>query len=73
MPKPIKRRELIRRLARLGWRGPFSGGSHQHMEKGERRQTIPNPHGSGDVDWTMVKRMLRQAEIDPAEWDQLGR
>ena len=32
---------------------------------------IPNPHGS-DLDWTLVKRILKQAEIDPVEWDKLG-
>jgi hypothetical protein len=29
MPKPIKRRELIRRFRALGWSGPYPG--HRHM------------------------------------------
>ena len=43
MPKPIKRRELIRRLRILGWSGPEGGGSHPFMRKAGRRLIVPNP------------------------------
>ena len=33
---------------------------------------IPNPHGS-DIDWSLMKRILQQAEINPDEWERLGR
>jgi hypothetical protein len=36
-----------------------------------QRVTIPNPHG-GDIDWSLTKRILAQAGIDPAEWNKLG-
>ncbi len=72
MPKPIKRRELIRRLQSLGWAGPESGGSHLFMRKAGRRLIVPNPHG-GDVDWSLVKRMLMQARISPEEWERAGK
>ena len=49
MPRPIKRRELVRRLRMLGWAGPESGGSHFFMRKDGRRLIVPNPHG-GDLD-----------------------
>ncbi len=32
---------------------------------------IPNPHG-GDIDWSLTKRILQQAGIDPNEWDNLA-
>ena len=35
-----------------------------------RRVTIPNPHGN-DLDWTLVKRLLEQADISKEEWDSL--
>ena len=54
MPKPVKRRELIRRLRKLGWEGPHQRGSHPFMVKNEVRLTIPNPH-KGDLDWSLVK------------------
>lgn len=71
MPKPISRRELIRRLQMLGWEGPRPRGSHMSMVKGEERLFIPNPHGK-DIDWTLTKRILKQAGIDPDEWDKLA-
>jgi predicted RNA binding protein YcfA (HicA-like mRNA interferase family) len=36
-----------------------------------RRVTIPNPHGS-DLDWTLVKRILAQADISNEQWDALS-
>ena len=70
MPKPIKRRELIRRMRLLGWEGPFPGKRHGAMRKGSHTVPVPNPHGS-DLDWAVVKRILKQAEINPDEWDKL--
>jgi hypothetical protein len=55
----------------MGWEGPFAAGPHMVMMKAGRRLNIPNPHGS-DIDWTLTKRILRKAEIDPADWDKLG-
>ena len=72
MPKPISRRELLRRLLKVGWEGPFPGGSHMVMMKGAHRITIPNPH-RGDIDWSLTKQILEQAGIDVKEWEALGR
>ena len=72
MPKPIKRRELIRRFRALGWSGPEPGHRHMAMRLGGRTVRIPNPHGN-DVDWTLVKRILQQAGISPEEWEALRR
>ena len=72
MPKPIKRRELIRRLRILGWSGPEGGGSHPFMRKAGRRLIVPNPHGS-DLDWTLLKRVLAQGRISSEEWEASGR
>ena len=41
------------------------------MRLGERTVPIPNPHGGGDLDWTLVKRVLAQAGIDPKQWENL--
>ncbi len=48
MPRfgPIKRRELIANLRRFGYTGPYSGGKHEFMQRGELSLTIPNPHGA---------------------------
>ena len=41
---PISRRDLVRNLHRLGFEGPYSGGKHQFMVRGEVTLRIPNPH-----------------------------
>jgi len=69
MPKPIKRHELIRRLKAFGFTGPFTGKRHQQMRKGQHTVPIPNPHGSGDLDWALVKRIINQANIDAEAWN----
>ena len=40
---PIKRRDLIAALRRAGFVGPFAGGKHEFMQKGDLALTIPNP------------------------------
>jgi hypothetical protein len=69
MPKPISRRDLIRKFKTLGWDGPYSGGKHSFMCKGNLKLRIPNPHGA-DVDWTLTKRILQQAEITVGDWEK---
>ena len=65
---PIRRRDFIKRLRKLGWDGPFSGGRHQYMGKGEHNVHIPNPHGNGEISVPLLKEILRQAEISNEEW-----
>ncbi len=67
---PIKRRELIRFLKRLGFAGPYSGGKHQFMVKDTQTLRIPNPH-QGDIGKELLTRILRQARITRAEWERL--
>jgi predicted RNA binding protein YcfA (HicA-like mRNA interferase family) len=70
MPSSISRKELLRKFKALGYSGPFSGGRHQFMIKGKKKIRIPNPHGSGDIDISLVKEILRQAGISSEEWDK---
>jgi predicted RNA binding protein YcfA (HicA-like mRNA interferase family) len=73
MPKPIKRRELIRRLRTFEFAGPEPGGKHETMVHPDGRKIrIPNPH-RGDLDWTLVKLVIREAGITSEEWDAAGR
>ena len=67
---PISRREFIHRLRRLGFSGPESGGRHLIMIKGKQRLAVPNPHGSGDIDDSLLRRILKQAGISPKEFDK---
>ena len=72
MSRTLSLRELIRRFRALGYMGPFSGGRHQFMVRGEKKIRIPNPHGSGDVHISLVKEILRQARISETEWEEAG-
>jgi predicted RNA binding protein YcfA (HicA-like mRNA interferase family) len=55
----------------MGFDGPYSGGKHQFMVKGDVTLTIPNPH-KGDVSRELLARILRQAGISRKEWEQFG-
>jgi predicted RNA binding protein YcfA (HicA-like mRNA interferase family) len=48
--RPVSQRKLVTTLKRLGFTGPFSGGRHEFMVRGETVVTVPNPHG-GDSGW----------------------
>ncbi|MBI4473083.1 MAG: type II toxin-antitoxin system HicA family toxin [Acidobacteria bacterium] len=58
----------MRRLRVLGWEGPYQKGKHPFMVKAGVRLTIPNPH-AGDIDWSLTKRILQQAQISADQWD----
>ncbi len=72
MPRlgPIKRQDLIRYLKQLGFEGPYSGGKHQFMLKGDRTVSVPNPHRS-EIGVGLATRILRQAGIEKSEWEKL--
>jgi predicted RNA binding protein YcfA (HicA-like mRNA interferase family) len=67
---PISRKDLIRSLRALGFDGPYSGGKHQFMIKGDMTLTLPNPHKRG-IGRELLARILRQAGISRKEWEQL--
>lgn len=69
MPDIISRKELIKRFKALGYSGPFSGGRHQFMKKGNKKIRIPNPHKSNDIHIGLVKEILRQAGISSDDWN----
>ena len=73
MPRfgPISRNDLIRALRQGGFDGPYSGGKHPFMIKGDLTLTLPNPH-QGDIGRELLIRILRQAGISKEEWEKLG-
>lgn len=72
MPRfgPIRRPDLIRYLRQLGFEGPYAGGRHQFMERGDVRLILPNPH-HGDIGSDLLARLLREAEVTRDEWERL--
>ena len=67
---PVSRRELVRNLRLLGFEGPFSGGKHQFMIRGDVTVRVPNPH-DGDIGLGLLARVLRQAGVERTEWERL--
>jgi predicted RNA binding protein YcfA (HicA-like mRNA interferase family) len=67
---PVKREVLIRCLRKYGFEGPYSGGKHPFMVKGNLTLTIPNPHQK-DIGRELLARILRQAGVSKEEWEDL--
>ncbi len=72
MPRlgPIKRKDLVYYPKKVGFEGPFSGGKHQFMIKGDLSITVPNPH-KGDIGLDFLVKILRQAKVSKEEWEKL--
>ncbi len=68
---PVSRRELIRRLGKLGFVGPYPGSDHEYMSRGLVEARIPNPHGS-DISADLLQRILKRAGISREEWFEVS-
>ena len=68
---PVSRNELLRRLRKLGFEGPYPGSGHAYMVRvlsGKRLYVkIPNPHGE-DIGVGLLAEILRRAGISRDEW-----
>ena len=64
---PIFRRDLVRFLRQAGFEGPYAGGRHPQMRRGDLTLIIPNRH-EDDIGVALLRRLLRQAGITPEEW-----
>jgi predicted RNA binding protein YcfA (HicA-like mRNA interferase family) len=68
--KPIAHRDFVRLMKGFGFTGPFSGGKHPYLTRDNFDLTIPNPHKK-EIGGELLRRILRQARIDPEEWKKL--
>ena len=64
---PVSWRDLVKRLHELGFEGPYAGGRHPQMLRGDVTVIIPNPH-DGDISVGLLSRLLRQAGVSREEW-----
>ncbi len=69
MPKlsPLSWRDLVQHMRSLGFEGPFEGGKHPYMVRGDVVVTIPNPH-RGSISVDLLQKILRGAGISRDEW-----
>lgn len=70
MPKPVSRRKLVQKLRKLGFVGPFSGGRHQFMERGNLRISVPSPHGK-EIGAALIADLLREIRVTAEDFENL--
>lgn len=51
--------DLVKRMRRLGFEGPYQAGAHPYIVKGDRVVTIPNPHRE-EIGVDLLKRILKR-------------
>ena len=64
---PISWNKFVKKLRKLDFEGPYQGGKHPYMVKGDLVLTIPNPHRK-EIGVALLSRILRQAGIDRESW-----
>ncbi|MBI4339742.1 MAG: type II toxin-antitoxin system HicA family toxin [Chloroflexi bacterium] len=64
---PVSWPNLVRQFRKLGFDGPYQGGKHPYMIKGNLVLTIPNPH-RGDIGVALLSRILRRSGVTEEEW-----
>ena len=65
---PVSRRELIRRLGKLGFDGPYPGSRHDVMARGDISIITPNSHKGEDIGPNLITKTLLQAGISRQDW-----
>mgnify|MGYP007089522317 CR=1 FL=1 len=60
------KQDVVCRQAQVGLAGQLQAGVAAHIGAGRAGQA------GGDIDWSLTKRILQQASIDPNEWDKLA-
>jgi len=72
--KPCKRRDFIKKLHKLGFKGPYSGTRHQFIVIENQRLVIPS---NAEYSMPQLRIMIREVEeilnrkISLNEWDKL--
>ncbi len=64
---PISFKELVKKLKKYGYQGPYSGGKHLYMIKENIRITMPNPHKK-DISVDLILKILKHARISKDDW-----
>ncbi len=65
--KPASWREFVKRMRELGFEGPYTGGRHPQMRRGNVTVIIPNLHES-EIGVGFLTGLLRQAGVTREEW-----
>lgn len=61
---PLKPEEVMRKLRRLGFVGPYGGRKHARMIHPQRKKVIPVPiHKGRDVSVGLIREIIREVNI----------
>lgn len=70
--KPLKSKEVIKKLSKLGFVGPIAGGKHIRMVNLKTKKIIPVPmHKGKDVGVGLIRAIISEAGISRDEWIRL--
>jgi len=70
--KPLKAKEVVKKLKKLGFTGPFPGGKHIRMVHRENGLIIPIPmHKGKDVSVGLIRAIINEIGISREEWLKL--
>ncbi len=64
---PISWQSLVKKLKKFGFEGPYQGGRHPYMVRGDLVLTLPNPHRK-EISIDLLVRILKQAGISRDQW-----
>ncbi|NOX63850.1 MAG: type II toxin-antitoxin system HicA family toxin [Chloroflexi bacterium] len=69
---PLKPAQVIKKLRKLGFVGPYPGGRHVRMVHPKTGKIIPIPmHKGKDVGVGLIRAIIREVGITPDEWNRL--
>lgn len=66
---PLSFKDLVKKLKKYGYQGPYSGGKHLYMIRGNIRVTMPNPHRK-DISVDLLLKILKHAKINKGNWSE---
>ena len=68
---PVKPRDLARILRDLGFVMVRQRGSHTFWQHLDGRTTVVPVHGGEEISRGLLRKILRDVELDPEEFDRL--
>jgi len=70
--RPLKSKEVIQKLRKLGFVGPVPGGKHGRMIHLEQKKIIPIPvHKGKDVSIGLIRQIINEVGISRNKWLEL--
>lgn len=68
MSSSVNYNKFIKKMRKLGFYGPYSGGKHLFLRRVDTDVVIPNPHHCKDIGSNLLDRILKQAGVSKEEF-----